>query len=217
VPISIGPNIQLQNVIGCSMTLDPVLKEAAFAELAFEADRLLEAWNELRARVAKGDSVLAGNPIAESTARWDCADRMLTHAVRIDRILQPQKGQDSPESQKAREETAAELGKLVNLSLSHREKFRAARNSIEHSDERLPGFVDANPKKALGPFSVGPDADQGIKRNYVPLRALNTLTWDCTVIGDRVNLKELVDAVRDIKFHLPSPGVSPKFIPRDEW
>jgi hypothetical protein len=197
------------------VAVHPAIKEAVVAELVFNCDRLLDEWAQLISRVAQGDQALRADALKESFKRWDCADRMLTHAVRIDRILRAPKGKDSDSSWKIRQDVAEEIGLIVNLSLDQRKNLHDARNAMEHADEKLPDFVLNNPGKALGPVSVGPEAEQGGARNYVPLRAINTLTWNCEVNGIPVNLKSLSDAVRNLKFGLPSAGVSARFTPRE--
>jgi len=183
------------------------------AELIYNCDRLLEAWNQLRLRISQGDQALALRPDSEVVARWDYVERMLIHAVRIDRILQAPRGDDEPWSWQMRQELATEIGSGVNLSLPQRYQIRRARNAVEHADEKLPNFIIANPGKALGSISVGPEADQGSRRNFIPWRAVNTLTWDGVVNGERVNLRDLAEVVREVKFGLPGPGTSPRLTP----
>lgn len=200
--------------VGGTPSPDDVIREALLAELYFECEEVLKAWSALVHMVSSGDVALAHGGTEEVVNRWQCADRLLTHAVRVYRILDPVLGQGTPTSLAHRQRVASALGVKLQLNETQRAALRKARNMVEHADEYLPEFVLANPGKALGPVSVGPEADKGAPRNYIALRALNTLDWICSVNGVAVNLKEVVDASRQVRFYLPPPGVSPKFVPK---
>lgn len=200
---------------GKPVSLVDSVEEAFLAELSFECDWLLAAWNLLVKGVSEGDAVFGARPLELSLSRWSSVDQILLHIVRIDRILNPRPGWDSEDSFDVRCEVARRISQRPGLALSQPTEITKVRNWVEHANEYLPDFFKMHPKKALGPVAVGPDAGLSGKLNYVSFRTLDTETWQCAVLGETVNLKSLVESVQALRFALPRPGVTPHLIPRE--
>ena len=75
---------------------------------------------------------------------------------------------------------------------------------VEHSDEYLFGFVQSNPGKRLAAIVITSTQDEKFDPDCVPIRYLNSFSGVCIVFGRRVNLRALVDGIRELKLALPA-------------
>jgi hypothetical protein len=195
------------------------VRDVFLAELGFECRWVLSSWARLQELISQGDDKLVADPLERSIQRRACVDEVLIHLVRIDRLLRPKRGQDTPDSFQVRIDAAEELLKVPGLRLEENPDFVAARHAVEHANENLPRFMAENEarsvgeRKALGPFSIGPEAGPSVKHNFIPLRWYNTLTGECGVLDFRFSLQKLVEEVRQLKFVLPAPEVTPHLTP----
>ncbi len=179
------------------------LERILLSELEFECTWFLQAWEELGAHLARS-APSGGPPPIESKAKgWSYIDRMLTHLQRIDRIVNPSRGHDSPESFARRTGFAESLRGRIPADLFPAGGWSAARNIVEHAHEYFPDFLrDSGP---VGPPAIWiRSVHHGEPPRATPsFRAYDPETGECVVLGRRLNLYAAERAVRRLSSLLP--------------
>ncbi|MGA7862073.1 MAG: hypothetical protein WCB19_09510 [Thermoplasmata archaeon] len=178
---------------------------ALVQELHFECEWFINAWDELTDRLSKGDRAMTSDSHAHQIVMWSYADRMLTHAARIDRILNPSSwgSQDRPPSRRARFQFARVASTHLPSNLFDQRDLDSLRGSVEHANERLPDFIAGRDINNLYPIQVGPLAIEQTPEASNTLRGFDPISKVCTVLGDRVDLERVHQSIRKLKFALP--------------
>lgn len=183
---------------------DPGLMERAFlAELDFECALAIDAWTSLLSLAREPEQGLVRNTVEYILARWSHVDNFLVHVVRIDRMINPTPGHDSPWSFAERVRLAALVRDYTGRELLRSEGINTARNIVEHLVEYLPTYLKDAGDSLPGPFAFGPDVLDEAHGQLRPVRALDPFSGECEVMGHRLNLKSLLNDVRALKVALP--------------
>jgi hypothetical protein len=182
----------------------PSPESIALTELDLMCRACLDSWNGLVQTVATTGHLLSSQPETQSWSRWAHVDRLLGLVNRIDRILTPPRGKDSAESYKFRMALADRLRTFTGgLTLSEND-VAEVRNVVEHSDEYLLEFVQSNPDKRLAALVIATTEDAELDPHCAAIRYLDPFSGVCLVLGRRVNLRALVDRIRELKLALPA-------------
>lgn len=110
-------------------------------ELQHQCDEAIAAIHVLNAHM-KSEQSTASNII-------NSIDDFVDHAARAALILWPVK--------KSRDVSAAGLRKTIAVDEDHPLKNRNLRHSLQHFDERLQAWIDANPNGNIADYLVGPE------------------------------------------------------------
>jgi hypothetical protein len=207
------------------MTPDQQLEYLLVTELHFECHWFLHAWEELRrfeqnpllpsnAKPTTGHGNPFKNPVfLRELDMWACVDRILGHAIRIDRILNPDRysnwsrgGTDSAAMKRVFSEVAR---KYVAPGAFSADDLKSLRDATEHLNERLFLFASARDMKSLQPFGWGPEGVVGGPAQSSVVRGFDSFTGICTVLGVAVNLSRVHEWVRGVKFALPELHMGP--------
>jgi hypothetical protein len=172
-------------------------------ELQFECQWFVEAWDDLGKLLLLGNEPLRVSPITYNLKAWSFIDRMLVHAARIDRVLNPEHwgSKDSSESRAARKLFA----KIVRDHLHPQDilsvaELKPLRDAIEHTNEKLYSFIGNRDINSLHPFVWGTDA---IAKQAETVRGYDSYSRTGVVFGERLDLGRIHDAIRFLKFALP--------------
>lgn len=185
------------------------IEYALITELHFECQWFIDAWNELHSLLSQGDRSVTSDPDAYNNSMWSFADRMLTHAARIDRILHPENwgSRDPPRSKSAREQFARTAASHLPADLFDQSDLKSLRGSVEHANERIPEFIVGRDINSLYPLLIGPLAVEDSKQSRSALRRFDPISKTCIVLGDRVELTRVHGSIRELKFKLPKRHV----------
>lgn len=186
---------------GMNLPAAPISDTALESELFFECCWFEKAAEDLNVFV-QTQIPIQMDPVMHNILAWSYVDRMLVHATRISRLVEPGSAPDSRESKtsfKERVRFAEEFRKRINLKTLKTEELRRCRNAVEHSNERLVDYILEHKGGRTGPFSVrwgeATVADAGVKA----YRQFNHSTGEVLVFGRRANLLEAYAAVVLIK------------------
>ena len=164
----------------------------------------LDSWNDLVQTVSTTGHLLSSQPEEQAWKRWASVDRLLGLINRIERVLVPTRGRDSEESYTFRLSVAEHIRTLTGgLTLSQND-VAEVRNVVEHSDEYLLEFVQSNSNKRLAAITIASRPESKRDTDCVPIRYLDPFSGECIVFGRRVNLRTLVDGIRELKLALPA-------------
>lgn len=124
-------------------------------ELHFECIWFEDSWEELESLARRGTEAVKEDPLRHNLTAWSCVDRMLIHATRIQRLLNPGTEKDSRESNESWDERvkfAREMAQRINPDLMRSRELRLARNIVEHSNAYFTTMPDPTPPRRLHPF-----------------------------------------------------------------
>jgi hypothetical protein len=82
--------------------------------------------------------------------------------------------------------------------------LNSLRGSVEHANERLPGFVAGRDTNTLYPILVGPAAVEPTPEASNALRGFDPIGKVCTVLGNLVDLERVHQSIRRLKFAPPT-------------
>ncbi|MGP8075732.1 MAG: hypothetical protein ACLP8Y_03210 [Thermoplasmata archaeon] len=111
---------------------------------------------------------------------------------------------DSDESYRFRVAVAEHLRTFTGGLTLAQSDVAEVRNVVEHSNEYLFGFVQSNPDKRLAAIVIASTQDEKLDPDCVPIRYLDPFSGLCIVFGRRVNLRALVDGIRELNLALPA-------------
>jgi hypothetical protein len=187
-------------------------------ELHFECHWFMQAWRELEALNLQGNAPMLANTLLFNLSAWSIVDRLLNHAVRIDRMLNPQNyaSKDSKESRAARESLSGKARKALPPDVFAEGDLKAIRDSIEHANERIPAFIAGRDIDRLQPFLIGPMAKKSPAGVVNFLRGFDPFTGVCIVFGREADLNRIQQSVQKLLMALPPLRVHSKlFLPPD--
>lgn len=182
----------------------PLPETIALTELDLMCRACLDSWNELTQVVSTTGHLLSSQPEAQAWMRWALVDRLLVLINRSDWVLVPTRGRDSEESYEFRLLVAERVRTLTGGLTLSQDDVAEVRNVVEHSDEYLLGFVQSNSGKRLGAIVIAAGQESKLPADSVPIRYLGPFTGECVVYRRHVNLRVLVDGVRELKLALPA-------------
>ncbi|MGP8073410.1 MAG: hypothetical protein ACLQD9_00500 [Thermoplasmata archaeon] len=119
-------------------------------------------------------------------------------------MIVPARGEDSKESHRFRVAFAESVRTWTGGLTLSRHDVTEVRNLVEHSDEYLFGFVQSNPTKRLAAIVIASTEDEKLDPDCAPIRYLDPFSGACIVFGRRVNLRVLVNGIRELKLALPA-------------
>lgn len=194
------------------------LHEVFLAELAYECAWFELAWDEMYKARDEGDARVLADPLRDNLKVWSYVDRMLTHIVRINRLLNPDPRagpKESEDSRRWRVEFAEWIGDRVLTDLALDPDSLQARNGSEHANEYLHDFIakygaprgGRNPRFAK--FSIGVMGDSGRPEGApIPIRSFNYTDGVCVVFGRPINLLRMCERVKGLRSQLPPAPVA---------
>jgi hypothetical protein len=172
------------------------------SELFFECFWFEQACNELNAFVAS-DLPIKGDPLLHNLRTWSYLDRMLIHAARISRLVDPplkfDPNKESKESYEERLRFASELRWRVNPSVLQSKDLRACRNALEHANEGIVDYVRKHRDRRTGPFSTDWSKDGRVESEVKGFRRWHQATGECLVFGKPTNLLRTYAVVKIIQ------------------
>lgn len=171
-------------------------------ELYFECIWYEQAWNELEEWSKSAIPMVRADSIGHNISSWEFVNRLLVHAARIRRLVNPtSKGDnESPEAYAERKKFAAELSKRFNPELLNSKHLGRARNIVEHANEYLVDYLMKHDEKAINMFRItwgsvsAPDAPR-----YPSFRAYDHDSGECSVNGFPVNLRSTLGIVQELR------------------
>jgi hypothetical protein len=205
------------------MTPDQQLEYLFVTELHFECHWFLRAWEELigfeRNPLLPSNAKSTtehGNPLKNpiflrELAMWECVDRLLNHAIKIDRVLSPDRynSWDRPDSKGMRRVFSNVARKYVHAGDFSAKDLKALRDATEHLNERLYAFATTRDMSSLQPFGWDSEAVIGGPSGSKVVRGFDSYSGICSVLGVAVNLGRVHAWVRSVKFALPELHMGP--------
>ena len=172
-------------------------------ELVNQANSSLAAarrWNELglRVRTAAGSGRSDDRP---SIADWFAvAQSILAAAAMFSKILWPNPTSDLDEEDREwMRRRGKSLRRALKITSNRALESRAVRNSFEHFDDRLDRLVREKRSGAFVDMTVGsPEMIQIEGMDAWFLRQIDNSSGNVSVLGDSVNIRELVEIMKDI-------------------
>lgn len=172
------------------------------SELFFECFWFEQACNELNAFVASSLPI-QGDPLLHNLRTWSYLNRMLTHAARISRLVDPplnfDPNKESKESYEGRLQFAGELRWRVNPSILQSKELRACRNALEHANEGIVDYFRKHRVDRTGPFSTDWSKDGKAESEVRGSRRWHQATGECLVFGRPTNLLRTYGVVKIIQ------------------
>jgi hypothetical protein len=174
-------------------------------ELRFECNWFNQTWSELEALLLQGDSPMVADTNLYNLNVWSFIDRLLNHAVRIDRMLNPRdySSRDSHDSRKARASFSRKAHASLPADAFNEGDLKAIRDSVEHANERIPAFIAGREMNLLKPFLIGPLVVKTSPGAVDYLRGFNPSTGLCVVFGEPVDLNLVRRSVQSLLLVLP--------------
>lgn len=185
-----------------------ILQRMFLSELWFECFWFNQALGEMLKLRDEGDSAVEAEPIINNLRIWSYVDRMLTHVVRIDRLVNPRTGarEEDPKSLEWRKGFADWLRERVSSDLFIDRDTRKVRDVAEHSNEYLYAFLTRHLGQKIGPFGIGVDVSKTPEAGAAFIRVFDQTSGYCSVYGKGpMYLRSIHDKINDLIKQLPDP------------
>jgi hypothetical protein len=185
------------------------LHKVFLTELWYECIWFVQEAEGLAALFNQGEGAVLSDAEKHNAIAWSFVDGMLSHLVRIDRLINSNASVRKSKELEGADEWRNEFGDWVRDRVFTRIRLtpsqRDARNSAEHANERLFQFWKNNRGQRVGPISfVHPGGVQSSgPARYA--RSFDLNTGVCQVFGDSINLQIMEGDVRRLLSQLPGP------------